>query len=376
MRKKKSENIMLIKQLTLQRFKNAAEETLDFGEGVNVIYGENASGKTNLLEAMFFFAAGKSFRGCKDRELIRFGEEDARAELRFCRGVENAVDTRMGVFFRKSQKRQITVEGQPVRKLAEYLGLFRAVIFTPDHLHLVKGAPENRRRFLDLAICQSFPRYAASVHEYGRLLQQKNAMLKTEKPDKQLLTVYNERMAISAAVITLNRFRYLENLAQEAGEVQKEMSAGAEQLDLRYSSQVGAKDGQTAEELRDGYRALFESRAEMEIRRGTALFGPQKDDFAVLINKKDARLFGSQGQQRSAVLALKLAEGELSKRLTGEYPVFLLDDILSELDAGRRGYILSHLSGRQVILTGCEPELPDAGVSRKILVKNGVAKVI
>ena len=367
---------MLIKQLKLHHFKNAAEETLPFGDGVNVICGENASGKTNLLEAVFFFAAGKSFRGCKDRELIRFGEEEAGAELRFSRGVDNAVETKMGVFLRKAQRRQITVEGQPVKTLAEYLGLFRAVIFTPDHLHLVKGAPENRRHFLDLAICQSFPRYAASVHEYGRLLQQKNAMLRGENPDKHLLEVYNERMAVSAAVITLNRFRYLENLEREAKEVQKEMSSGTELLELRYSSQIGAKEGQTAEELRDAYRTLFEARTEMEIRRGTALFGPQKDDFAVLINKKNARLFGSQGQQRSAVLALKLAEGELSKRLTGEYPVFLLDDILSELDAGRRGYILSHLSGRQVILTGCEPELPDAGVSCKILVEHGEARII
>ena len=367
---------MLIKQLSLHHFKNAAEETLTFGDGVNVICGENASGKTNLLEAMFFFAAGKSFRGCKDRELIRFGEEEAKAELRFARGAENAIETKMGVFFRKSQKRQILVEGQPVRKLAEYLGMFRAVIFTPDHLHLVKGAPENRRHFLDLAICQSFPRYAASVHEYGRLLQQKNALLKGENPDRHLLEVYHDRMAVSAAVITLNRFRYLENLAREAQEVQKEMSSGRETLELRYLSQIGAKEGQTAEELRDTYRGLYEARTEMEIKRGTALFGPQKDDFAVLINKKNARLFSSQGQQRSAVLALKLAEGELSKRLTGEYPVFLLDDILSELDAGRRGYILSHLSGRQVILTGCEPELPDAGVSCKILVEHGEARVI
>lgn len=367
---------MRIKQISLYQFKNASEETLPFSDGVNVIYGENASGKTNLLEAMFFFAAGKSFRGCKDRELIRFGEEEARAELRFVRGAADSVETRMGVTFRKAQKRQITVEGQPVKKLAEYLGLFRAVIFTPDHLHLVKGAPECRRRFLDLAICQSFPRYAASVHEYGRLFQQKNALLKQEKPDKRLLEVYNERMAAASAVITFNRFRYLETLAKEAQAVQKEISSGAELLELRYLSQIGTKEGQTTEEFRDAYRALFEARAEMEIRRAGVLFGPQKDDFAVLINKKNARLFSSQGQQRSAVLALKLAEGELSKRLTGEYPVFLLDDILSELDAGRRAYILSHLSGRQVILTGCEPELPEAGVSCRIRVEHGQAKVV
>lgn len=372
---------MRIKQLSLYQFKNAAEEALPFADGVNVICGENASGKTNLLEAMFFFAAGKSFRGCKDRELIRFGEEEARVELVFARGAENAgdngaVETRMGVTFRKAQKRQITIEGQPVRKLAEYLGLFRAVIFTPDHLHLVKGAPECRRRFLDLAICQSFPRYAASVHEYGRLFQQKNALLKQDHPDKHLIEVYNERMATAAAVITINRFRYLDHLAKEAQEVQKEMSSGTETLELRYLSQISVRDGHTAEELRDAYRALFEARMEMEIRRAAALFGPQKDDFTVLINRKNARLFSSQGQQRSAVLALKLAEGELSRRLTGEYPVFLLDDILSELDAGRRSYILSHLSGRQVILTGCEPELPEAGASCRILVEHGQAKVI
>ncbi len=367
---------MRIEELTLQQFKNAATETLPFADGVNVICGENASGKTNLLEAMFFFAAGKSFRGCKDRELIRFGEEEARVELKFLRGEGDRVESRMGVWLRKAQKRQISVEGQPVRRLAEYLGLFRAVIFTPDHLHLVKGAPECRRRFLDLAICQSFPRYAASAQEYGRLLQQKNALLHNEEPDRKLLEVYHERMAVSAAVITLNRFRYLETLAKEAQAVQREMSGGKELLELRYFSQVAPKEERTAEELRDAYFTLFQTRLDAELKRGTTLFGPQKDDFAVYIDRKNARVFGSQGQQRSAVLALKLAEGELSRRLTGEYPVFLLDDILSELDAGRRGYILSHLAGRQVILTGCEPELPEAGVSNRILVRNGEATVL
>ncbi len=367
---------MRIKELTLWQFKNASAQTLPFADGVNVICGENASGKTNLLEAMFFFAAGKSFRGCKDQELIQFGEEEARVELKYLRGTDNLVESRMNVWLRKSQKRQISVEGQPVRRLAEYLGLFRAVIFTPDHLHLVKGAPECRRRFLDLAICQSFPRYAASAQEYGRLLRQKNALLRDKRPDRKLLEVYHERMAVSAAVITLNRFRYLETLSKEAQAAQQEMSGGKELLELRYFSQISPKEGQTAEKMRDAYFALFQTRLDAEFKRGTTLFGPQKDDFAVFINRKNARTFGSQGQQRSAVLALKLAEGELSRRLTGEYPVFLLDDILSELDAGRREYVLSHLDGRQVILTGCEPELPEVGVSNRILVRNGTATVL
>ncbi len=366
---------MQIKKLALCQFKNAVEETLSFSEGINVICGENASGKTNLLEAIFFFAAGKSFRGCKDRDLIRFGEEKASLELLFESG-DGRLETKMGLLLAKNQKRQITVGGVRVQRLAEYLGLFRAVIFTPDHLHLVKGAPECRRRFLDLAICQSFPRYAASLNEYGRLLMQKNALLKTGVPDKQLLEVYHERMAALAAVITLNRSRYLENLQEAAAVYQKEMSGGTETLELKYSSQGSPREGSSMEELREAYRNVFAGHLETEIRKGTALSGPQKDDFSVLINQKNARLFGSQGQQRSAVLSLKLAEGELSRRLTGEYPVFLLDDILSELDQNRRSYILSRISGKQVILTGCEPELTGYQTGNRIMVTNGKASVV
>lgn len=367
---------MQIKQLTLQDFKNASEETLTFCDGINVICGENASGKTNLLEAIFFFASGKSFRGCKDQDLIRFGQPLARLELQFEAGHRGQT---MGVVLPKGQKRVISVGGVRVRKLAEYLGMFRAVIFTPDHLHLVKGSPELRRRFLDLAICQSFPRYAASLHEYGRLLQQKNALLKKEKPDASLLEVYHERMAQLAGVISINRARYLVKLETSAAAFLQEMSGQQEKLTLQYASHAGTKADTELEtaDVRDKYRVLFASKLDMEIRRGQALFGPQKDDFHVLVNGKNARLFGSQGQQRSVVLSLKLAEGELSRQLTGEYPVFLLDDVLSELDVNRRAFVLSQISGKQVILTGCEEELfygVAAAESNRIVVANGEAR--
>lgn len=364
---------MQLKTLALKNFKNAEEETLAFGEGINVICGENASGKTNLLEAIFFFAAGKSFRGCRERDLIRFGADTASADVLF----ETANTAyRMGLRIGKTEKRKILVGGIPVRKLSEYLGLFRAVIFTPDHLALVKGAPEGRRRFLDLAICQSFPRYAASLNEYNRLLMQKNALLKREGADRALLDVYHERMAALAAIITTNRYKYVEQLTETASAFQKEMSGGKEALALRYVCQCG-EPARAAEELRKSYETLFAEKCEQEIRSGFTLFGPQKDDFSVSISGKNARMFGSQGQQRSAVLSLKLAEGELSKRLTGEYPVFLLDDILSELDKGRREYILSGLSGKQVILTGCEDELFSGyHPSERIVVEHGVARNI
>ena len=234
---------------------------------------------------------------------------------------------------------------------------------------------ENRRRFLDLAICQSFPRYAASLNEYGRLLLQKNALLRGENPDRGLLEVYHERMAVLSGTITVNRLKYLANLESAAREFQKEMSSGLEDLKLKYKSQAVPKEEDTAEVLKERYRALFAQKMEDEIRRGFSLCGPQLDDFDLYLNGLNCKMFGSQGQQRSSVLSLKLAEGELSKRLTGEYPVFLLDDILSELDMGRREYILDKITGKQVVLTGCETELfAGYGGSNRIFVEKGLAR--
>lgn len=345
---------------------------MTFDPGVNVIYGENASGKTNLLEALFYFASGKSFRGGKERELIRLGETRAKAELLFS---AHGMEKRMALTLEKGKKRELSVGGVKVQRLSEYLGLFRAVIFTPDHLDLVKGVSENRRRFLDLAICQSFPRYAASLNEYGRLLLQKNALLRGENPDRGLLEVYHERMAVLSGTITVNRLKYLANLESAAREFQKEMSSGLEDLKLKYKSQAVPKEEDTAEVLKERYRALFAQKMEDEIRRGFSLCGPQRDDFDLYLNGLNCKMFGSQGQQRSSVLSLKLAEGELSKRLTGEYPVFLLDDILSELDMGRREYILDKITGKQVVLTGCETELFSGyGGSNRIFVEKGLAR--
>lgn len=344
---------MHICSLTVENFKNAEQETIRFSEGINVIYGSNASGKTNLLEAIFFFASSRSFRGCKEKDLIQFGKTFAKAELVF---VSNELERSINLLLQKNERRQIFVNRMRVQKVAEYLGLFRAVVFTPDHLNLVKGSSPFRRKFLDIAICQSFPRYVSSLHEYQRLTEQKTALLKTERPDRALLEIYHERMAPLAAIITLNRNRYIRTLEESAAAFQAEMSGEKEKLELRYLSQSGEATA-SLEELKTAYLNIFREKAEKEIQYGLPLYGPQKDDFEVLINGKNARTFGSQGQQRSAVLSLKLAEGELSQRLTGDYPVFLLDDILSELDDGRRKYILSKIPGKQVILTGCEPEL-------------------
>ena len=361
---------MNIQKLSLRNFRNAIESDIEFSEGVNVICGANAAGKTNILEAIFYFAAGKSFRNCKDRELIRFGSDKSNIAMRFATG-NNSI--KMSAAFSKGGRRVIKIGESAPLKMTEYIGRFRAVIFTPDHLSLVKGSPENRRRFLDLAICQSFPRYAPTLSEYNRVLAQKNALLKRGNVIDELLSVYNERLASLAAVITVNRKKYVSKLEEEAKKFLFDMSGGKEELTLTYQTQAG--DFETQEELREKYNNLFLEKMQTEKERFLSLYGAHKDDFVVSINKKSARMYGSQGQQRSVVLALKLAEGELSSKLTGEYPVFLLDDILSELDKDRKDYILSKTTGRQVIITGCESEIFKSK-GNKIFVRDGVVSNI
>lgn len=357
---------MVLEKLYLKDWRNGEENIIEFSPGTTLICGENAAGKTNLLEGIFYFAAGKSFRGCKDKELIRFNTDEAAADIEY---ISNKNRCKMGVRLKKNTRRTFYKNGVPVTKVSEFLGAFRCVIFTPDYLDLVKGAPEGRRRFVDMAICQSFPRHVAALNEYNRILLQKNAHLKGENIVPELLDVYDERMAVLAAGITVNRRKYIKVLEEYAKRFLYDMSVEKEELSLAYISQV---EGNSSAEIKENYISLFKAKRQAEIDKRMTLCGPQKDDFITNINKKSARLYGSQGQQRSVVLALKLAEGEISKTLTGEYPVFLLDDVLSELDETRREYILKRIRGRQVIITDTDEKL--TGVltdARVIRVKNG-----
>ena len=342
---------MLIKDLYLKDWRNGEENMLSFSQKTTLICGENAAGKTNILEGICFFAAGKSFRGCKDKELIRFGCDVAAADITY---LSNGVTGKMGVRLKKNAKKTFLKNGAPISKMSEFLGAFRCVIFTPDHLELVKGSPEGRRRFTDMAICQSFPRHVASLNEYNRLLIQKNAHLKGNAVFEELLEVYDERMATLAANITVNRRKYIKALEECGKTFLYDMSEEREELSLSYVTQ---SEGEKTNEIKESYLSLFKEKRKAEIEKRMTLCGPQKDDILIHINKKSAKSYGSQGQQRSVVLALKLAEGEISKTLTGEYPVFLLDDVLSELDENRRDYILKRIEDRQVIITGCDESL-------------------
>lgn len=340
---------MQVISLTLDGFRNYGLKRFDFSDGVNLIYGDNGVGKTNLLEAMFIFASGKSFRGIKDREMIGFTRDNAFVRLEFeTGGVKNILEAKLY----KNKKRELFKNSALVSRLSEYLGLFRAVVFTPDHLNLIKGSPENRRRFLDIAMCQSFPRYVGLLSDYNRVLSQKSTLLKSEITDRILLELYNEQLSGIGASITKSRYAFLCRLEKYSQAVYSEMTSQKETLSVGYESQVSEKED--VRKIKDEYSTLFEKKSETEIYRRACLYGTHKDDFTVGIQDHTARYFASQGQQRSAVLALKLAEGQLYKSYTGEECVYLLDDILSELDDGRKSFVLKKLGGKQFIVTACD----------------------
>lgn len=332
-------------------FRNHSHSSAVFDEGLNVLAGNNGEGKTNFLEGIFLFASGKSFRGQKDREMIKFGSDCACLRLTF--EDKNAVHTLEAQLF-KNKKRRLVKDGNEISKLSEYLGLFRAVIFTPDHLKIVKSSPENRRKLMDMAICQTFPRFVASLSEYNRILSQKNNLLKcgVTKLSAPMIDVYNEKLATLSASITLNRFNYVRRLSEKASGFLSEMTDGKEKLDICYQTQYGREFSK--ESLFENCLGLYERKKEDEIAKKATVYGCHHDDFSILINGKDSKLYASQGQQRSVVLALKLAEGELSKHYTGEDGIFLFDDVLSELDKKRREYVTEKLKGRQVIITSCD----------------------
>ena len=344
---------MKIVSFEARSFRNHTHSVAEFDSGVNVITGNNGEGKTNLLEGIFMFASGKSFRGQKDRELIRFGDDGAYLKLVF--EDRFSVHTLEAELY-KNRKRRLLKDGCDICKLSEYLGLFRAVVFTPDHLKIVKASPENRRRLMDMAICQSFPRFVASLSEYNRVLLQKNNLLRTGVTSLSLpmIDVYNEKLASLSSLITLNRFNYASRLGEKASEYLSEMTYGREKLEISYVTQCGREF--LRDKLRESCVCLFERKKEDEISKRMTLCGCHHDDFDIFINGRDAKLYASQGQQRSVVLALKLAEGELARQYTGEDGVFLFDDVLSELDGKRREYVTEKLKGRQFIITCCDYE--------------------
>ena len=351
---------MRIDKLTLDGWRNYRRQTLDFDGSCNVIYGENAQGKTNLLEAMVYLSCGKSPRAHGDRELIGFDRQEASVTAQIL-SRERAFTTDIQLF--RGKRRKMTVNGVPAKTNAALSDVLHTVFFCPEDLFLIRAGAAERRRFMDLSLCQLRPRYAEALAEYGRLYEHKTRILRDSEEHPQLLQMlpeFNERLCRVGAVLIGYRARFCASLAEYARQAHFECSGEKEELTLLYRTVKTVEDPfAPQEQICEALRRHQEAHLAAERASRLCLSGPHKDDVEVLINGRSARQYGSQGQVRTAALSLKLAEREIHKNAAGEYPVMLLDDVLSELDPRRQEYVLNRIRGGQVFITCCENDRLD-----------------
>ena len=339
---------MQANRLNLQNFRNYTEQSLEFGSGVNILCGDNAQGKTKVLEAIYLFSMGKANRARRDTELIYHGRESAALTLDF---VDGDRESTAQIELYHNRRKSIRVNDIPIRKNSELVGRFRVVYFGPEYLSLVKEGPKQRRRNLDILISQLRPSYFSALSDYKKLLDSKNALLKMERPNMAMLEILNDKMSSVAAEMIVCRAAYLDKIGRTAGAIQHEISDGREKLSMRYLSCIGSADGLTQAEVKEKLFARLCEVSGRELDSRESVIGPHREDIDYLINEQSAKAFASQGQQKTIVLVQKLAEVELMQEETGDYPVLLLDDIMSELDQKRRSFVLRHIRKTQMFVT-------------------------
>ena len=337
---------MYIKELKLKNFRNYEDLAIEFDKRVNLITGQNAQGKTNMIEALYMSSMGRSFRTNHDSEMIRFGEESAYIKVS---AEKELVSTTVEVLLSNSIKKAVKKDGSSVRKTTDLLDNIIIVIFSPDDLKIVKEEPEKRRRFIDRELSQIKPAYFDAFMKYRRALNERNSYLKSDDIKESMLEIWDEGLIKYGALVMKYRNEFIEDMSRLASKVHSRITNGKETLNLFYQPNISyAEERDIQEELIE--RELVASR-DRDIKTGTTSKGPHKDDFSFMIDNINVRNFGSQGQQRTSALSLKLAELDLIKRETGENAVLLLDDVMSELDEERREYLIRALSENQIFIT-------------------------
>ena len=348
---------MRIESLSLENFRNYENARVAFDPGVNLLVGENAQGKTNLLEAVAFLGSGKAFRTQKTAELVRFGAEFAQAEgTVFSQQRQQSL---RWVLFSGARPRQLYCNGVKKKTAGEIAGVLQTVLFCPEDLMVLKAGASARRRLADNAICQLRPNYEAALTEYNKLLEHKNRILKDRYENPALLEVlpeYNARLCQVGALLISYRARFFDGLGREAAAFHHSFSGGREEFSLSYKTVSTVEDPfAPVGELEQALRAHLESHYRAELESNSCLTGPHKDDFDVFLSETSLKTYGSQGQTRTAAVSLKLAQRELMKKESGQMPILLLDDVLSELDPRRQDFVLNQITQGQVIITCCEP---------------------
>ena len=335
------EAFMYISSLELADFRNIASLHMEFSQGTNILYGENAQGKTNILESLYMLSTTKSHRGVRDRDMIRFGREESHIRSLIMKG---GIDYRIDMHLRKNKSKGIAINGQRIKKASELIGILHIVFFSPEDLGIVKNGPAERRRFMDMELCQLDASYLHNLNQYNKTVENRNRLLRDIYmfPDlKETLDVWDAQLVSFGSKIIESRRRFILDLNGIVGEIHGKLSGGREHLSLLYEPNAAAED--LEERLR--------SSRERDIHMKTTSTGPHRDDFSFMDGEIDLRRYGSQGQQRTCALSLKLSEIDLVKKMIGHRPVLMMDDVLSELDSGRQNYLLNTIGGIQTFIT-------------------------
>lgn len=363
---------MRLDRLLLRDFRNYHEQELFLQDGVNLLIGSNAQGKTNVLEAIFLLTGSRSWRAGRKNELIRFGAQSALIEAGL---LAHGRDFEVRMTLPLSGRGVTTINGVKAARQSRLSDVFRCVLFAPEDLSLLRDGAAARRRFLDTALCQLRPRYAELLTEYQKLIDHKTRLLRDEEKRDAMLTVlpdFNARIVSVGTALIEYRARFTALLTPVCQEIYSDISGGREKLTMCYST-VSTIENPLAprKELEEAFIRHLNSHYEAELRLGQCLSGPHKDDLIMEIDHRPCRAFASQGQTRSAALAMKFAERELFFQDSGEYPVLLLDDVLSELDSTRQSYVVEHTPGGQAIITCCEDTGRFSPSGRRLQVENG-----
>jgi len=344
---------MIAKDLYLKNFRNYCEEKIEFSPSVNIIYGNNAQGKTNILEAVYLFSMGKSVRTHHDEELIKIGEKEAYLNMNFSGGKR---DINAEMFIKKNNRKRFLMNEIPVKRNSDLVGKFNVVYFGPECMNIIKSGPMARRKNLDILISQLKKNYFICISDYKKTLEAKTALLKNEIIDKITLDILNERLINLSTELTKYRFLYIKKIENIARKVQKEISQGKEKLEIKYSSFCGEFEEFNEEEVKNKFSEKFSKNYDREVYLREAVTGCHRDDIEYFINGNNVKMFGSSGQQKTVALVQKIAEVNLIFEEIGEYPVLLLDDIMSELDEKRQEYILTKIKNMQIIITCTDKE--------------------
>lgn len=345
-------NKMKVKKIFLKNFRNYEHCAVEFFDGVNILQGKNAQGKTNLLEAIYFCSIGKSLRVGREKEVINFKSDTSKIKLLIEKKYKNS---EIYLIFSKFAKKTIKVDNIPIKKIGELLGEFNAVYFSPDELKLIKESPEDRRRFIDIHISQTSKQYFYLLGRYEKILLSRNRILKenyNNKNLKDLIEIYNKQLIDIGSNIILYRLDFVRKLSPIADDCHKYLTNNNENLKIIYT---GINEN-NLQAIKNMFKLKLEASFEKDLKLGFTTVGPHRDDLKILINDIDIRIYGSQGQQRTVALSLKLAELEIIKQEVGEMPVLLLDDVLSELDVNRRNRLLKFCTKTQTFITGTDFE--------------------